>query len=137
MSRVNFDIMIINECTLYSVRHIPWTKLYVRSTLVLCKNFLYFILFEDTELLRPENGCWETFLWKRNGQKWRFLLFLCSFGPKKHLKTTVFLSPLKNDPQQKWCVFKAEKLTAIVFIGYQYLANQQQKTCWKSSYSAF
>ena len=66
-----------------------------------------------------------------------FLLFLCSFGPKKHLKTTVFLSPLKNDPQQKWCVFKAEKLTAIVFIGYQYLANQQQKTCWKSSYSAF
>ena len=90
-----------------------------------------------TELLRPENGCGETTLWKRNGQKWRFLLFLCSFGPKKHLKTTVFLSPLKNDPQQKWCVFKAEKLTAIVFIRYQYLANQQQKTCWKSSYSAF
>ena len=73
----------------------------MRSTLVLCKNFLYYILFEDTELLRPENGCGEPFLLKRNGQKWRFLLFLCSFGQKKHLKTPVFLSPLKNDPQQK------------------------------------
>ena len=57
--------------------------------------------------------------------------------PIKTPKNSSFLSPLKNDPQQKWCVFKAEKLTAIVFIGYQYLANQQQKTCWKTSYSAF
>jgi len=79
----------------------------------------------------------KTFLWKRNGQKWCVLLFLCSFGPKKHRKTPVFLSPLKNDPQQKWSVFKSEIVTANIFIGYQYLANQQQKTAWKSSYSTF
>ena len=66
-------------------------------------------------------------------------VFCCFYAllAKKTPKNNRFLSPLKNDPQQKWCVFKAEKLTAIVFIGYQYLANQQQKTCWKSSYSAF
>ena len=120
-----------------SVRHIPWTELYVRSTSVLCKNILYYKLSEDKKLLRPENGYKETFLWKRNGQKWCFLLFLCSFGPKKHRKTPVFLSPLKNDPQQKWSVFKSEIVTANIFIGYQYLANQQQKTAWKSSYSTF
>ena len=38
-------------------------------------------------------------------------------------KTPVFLPPLKNNPQQKWCVFKSEIVTAIVFIKYQYLAN--------------
>ena len=43
-----------------------------------------------------------------------FCFFLCSFGPKN----TSFLSP-----RQKWCVFKSEIVTAIVFIEYQYLAN--------------
>ena len=62
-----------------SVRHIPWTELYVRSTLVLCKKNLYYKLSEDGKLLRLENGYIETFLWKRNGQKWCFLLFLMQF----------------------------------------------------------
>ena len=62
-----------------TVRHIPWTELYVRSTSVLCKKKLCYKLSEDDKLLRSENGFIETFLWKRNGQKLCFLLFLMQF----------------------------------------------------------
>ena len=53
----------------FTVRHIPWTELYVRSTSVLCKNILYYKLSEDKKLLRPENG-----------YKNMFFASLCSFG---------------------------------------------------------
>ena len=41
------------------------------------------------------------------------------------------MSPLKNDLQQKWYMCTTEAETANYFIGYQNLANLQQKTALK------
>ena len=70
----------------------------------------------------------QTFVRKKIVNKIFFGCFRHCFSPKILLKTPIFLSPLKNDLQQKWYMCTTEAVTANYFIGYQNLANLQQKT---------
>ena len=76
----------------------------------------------------------ENFVGKRlDWLKRHFSCFISSFGPKIRKKSLLFLSPLKNDPQQNWWMFKTKIVTSKVSIGYYNLANLQQKTSWKGA----